>query len=144
MLFRGLEPGRDLSPQALILQKTQDVIFVLASFGFFLLCAAFLLHEYQRFSRRLPNIGGPRGLPLLGNLHQLRPDPSETCRKWASHYGGIYQISMGNMPVVVFNSMQAAKDVFGTQGSTLVDRPKFYTFHGVLSSRAASIGMTPW
>lgn len=140
----ALDTENDLSAQTLVLQKTYNILFVLTFFGLALLCFAVLLHEYQRFTRRLPNIGGPRGLPLVGNLHQLSPDPSETCRQWALRYGGVYQISMGNMPVVVFNSMQAAKDVFVTQGSALVDRPKFYTFHGVLSSRAASIGMTPW
>lgn len=144
MASHGLGSGGEVALQSLILQKTPNIILILASFALFLLCVALLLHEYQRFSRRLPGISGPPGLPLFGNLRQLRPDPSETCRQWALRYGGIYQISMGNVPVVVFNSMQAAKDVFGTQGSALVDRPRFYTFHGVLSSRAASIGMTPW
>ncbi|RFU24453.1 hypothetical protein B7463_g11887, partial [Scytalidium lignicola] len=104
----------------------------------------FVINEIGRFRARLPNIDGPPGLPVVGNLHQLGPDPAEQLRKWGQKYGGVYQIMMGNMPVVVFNSMRAAKDVFIGQGGALVDRPRFYTFHGVLSSVASTIGTTPW
>lgn len=51
---------------------------------------------------------------------------------------------LGTMPVVVFSSMQAARDVFIGQGGGLIDKPRFYTFHSVLSSIASSIGTTPW
>lgn len=103
-----------------------------------------LITEALRYRARLPHIDGPRGLPIVGNLHQLSPDPSEQLRRWGEKYGGIYQIMMGNMPVVVFTSMQAAKEVFIGQGGALVDRPRFYTFHGVLTTVASTIGTTPW
>lgn len=51
---------------------------------------------------------------------------------------------LGTMPVVIFDSMQAARDVFIGQGHSLIDKPIFYTFHSVLSSVASSIGTTPW
>jgi 3-hydroxyphenylacetate 6-hydroxylase len=99
--------------------------------------------EIQRIRARLP-IKGPTGLPIVGNLHQVHPDPAEQLRKWGEKYGGVYQIMFGNMPIVVFTSMQAAKDVFVGQGGALVDRPHFYTFHSVLSSLASTIGTTRW
>ena len=103
-----------------------------------------IINEVVRSRTRLAGIGGPTGLPVVGNLHQLGPDPPERLREWGQKYGGVYQLMMGNMPVVVFTSMKAARDVFIGQGGALVDRPRFYTFHGVLSSVASTIGTTPW
>lgn len=100
--------------------------------------------EIYRAKVRLPNIPGPPGLPVVGNLNQLGPDPGETLHQWGKKYGGVFQISLGTRPVVVFNSMQAARDVFIGQGAALQDKPKFYTFHQMLSSVASSIGTTSW
>lgn len=108
-----------------------------------LLAVYLLFSEFLRIRARLP-IKGPTGLPIVGNLHQVYPDPAEQLRKWGEQYGGVYQIMFGNMPIVVFTSMQAAKDVFVGQGGALVDRPRFYTFHSMLSRFASTIGTTPW
>lgn len=103
-----------------------------------------IINEIVRYRVRLPTLNGPTGLPVIGNLHQLGPDPPERLREWGQKYGGIYQLMMGNMPIVVFTSAKAARDVFIGQGGALVDRPRFYTFHGVMSSVASTIGTTPW
>lgn len=114
-------------------------------FGLAALILAFLvISEALRLRHRLPAIKGPLGYPIFGNLLQLSPDPPERLRQWGQKYGGVYQIMMGNRPVVVFTSMQAARDVFVGQGGSLVDRPTNYTFHGVMSSVASTIGTTPW
>jgi hypothetical protein len=99
--------------------------------------------EIHRLWVRLP-IDGPTGLPVVGNLLQVYPDPPEQLRRWGHRYGGVYQITFGTMPIVVFTSMRAARDVFVGQGGALLDRPRFYTFHRVLSSLASTIGTTPW
>ncbi len=106
----------------------------------------FLANEVVRARARVSGISGPRGLPVFGNLHQLKIawDPAEKLREWGKEYGSVYQIMIGNEPVVVFNSMDAAKDVFIGQGGALVDRPQFYTFHKVLSTTTASFGTLPW
>lgn len=111
---------------------------VLSAFGYV------VITEVYRSKIRLPRIPGPTGLPIVGNLYQLNPDPAETLHQWGKKYGGCYQIMLGTTPVVVFNSMQAARDVFIGQGHSLIDKPVFYTFHSVLSSVASSIGTTPW
>ena len=106
----------------------------------------FLVNEVVRARARVSGISGPMGLPVVGNLHQLKLawDPAERLREWGKEYGSVYQIMIGNEPVVVFNSIDAAKDVFIGQGGALVDRPQFYTFHKVLSTTAASFGTLPW
>ena len=104
-----------------------------------------IVTELYRQKVRLKTIPGPLGLPIVGNFYQLGPDPAETLHQWGKRYGnGVYQIMLGTMPVVVFDSMQAARDVFISQGGSLIDKPVFYTFHSVLSSLASSIGTTPW
>ncbi len=100
--------------------------------------------EAYRSSVRIPHIPGPAGIPIFGNLYQLNPDPAERLHQWSKKYGGVFQIMLGTTPVVVFSSMQAARDVFIGQGGSLIDKPVFYTFHSVLSSVASSIGTTPW
>lgn len=127
---------RDATPSSLLL----------ATLGFILLSAIgyVVVTEVYRSKIRLPGIPGPTGLPVVGNLYQLNPDPAETLHQWGKKYGGCYQVMLGTTPVVVFNSMKAARDVFVGQGHSLIDKPVFYTFHSVLSSVASSIGTTPW
>ncbi|KAK5170321.1 uncharacterized protein LTR77_004908 [Saxophila tyrrhenica] len=128
--------GEDITASSLLL--TALAFAGLASIAYVILTEAY------RSKVRLPNIPGPTGLPIVGNFYQLNPDPAETLHQWSKKYGGVYQIMLGTMPVVVFSSMQAAREVFIGQGGSLIDKPKFYTFHSVLSSVASSIGTTPW
>lgn len=112
-----------------------------------LLCVAIvyiLVTELFRYKSRVSDIPGPIGLPIVGNYSQLAPDPAESLRRWGKEYGSVYQIMMGNMPVVIVGSMQAARDIFIGQGHATLDRPKFYTFHQVLSSAGSSIGTNSW
>ena len=52
---------------------------------------------------------------------------------------------IGNRTVVVVNSPTAAHKLFNEHGSSLISRPWFYTFHGVLSkSSAFTIGTSAW
>jgi 3-hydroxyphenylacetate 6-hydroxylase len=88
-----------------------------------------LINEFIRSGARIANLKGPRGLPLIGNLHQIRVNAAEQYRQWANKYGGVYQIQLGNIPVVVVNTAEAAKVIFGN--NALSSRPEFYTFHKV-------------
>lgn len=135
---------------ALALPNVQDITTsaVLSTglvFALIVSLAYVVITELYRRNVRLASVPGPRGLPIVGNFYQLGRDPAETLHIWGQQYrNGIFQIMLGNMPVVVFNSMQAARDVFIGQGHSLIDKPVFYTFHSVLSSVASSIGTTPW
>jgi 3-hydroxyphenylacetate 6-hydroxylase len=129
-----------------LLQNVTPSSLLVLTIGFILISAVgyVVITEVYRSKIRLPRIPGPTGLPIVGNLYQLNPDPAETLHQWGKIYGGCYQIMLGTTPVVVFDSMQAARDVFIGQGHSLIDKPVFYTFHSVLSSVASSIGTTPW
>lgn len=97
-----------------------------------------ILNELTRASARVPGLKGPRGLPLIGNLAQIRKNASEQYRIWSRTYGPVYQIQLGNIPVVVVNSAAAAKTIFGQNAQALSSRPEFYTFHKVGPSASPS------
>jgi 3-hydroxyphenylacetate 6-hydroxylase len=90
-----------------------------------------IINEFIRASARVQGMKGPRGLPLIGNLAQIRTNAAEQYRLWSKKYGAVYQIQLGNIPVVVVNSAAAAKVLFGQNAQALSSRPEFYTFHKV-------------
>lgn len=84
-------------------------------------------------------------MPLVGNIPDIKYNAAETYRLWAKTYGPVYQIQLGNIPVIVVNSAKSAKDIFGGFSQALSSRPVFYTFHKVLSNTAGTtIGTSPF
>ncbi|KAK5949553.1 hypothetical protein OHC33_009360 [Knufia fluminis] len=101
--------------------------------------------ELQRSKARIPGITGPPGLPIVGNIHQIRVNAAEQYRLWSQKYGPVYQIMLGNIPVVVINSAASAREIFGANSQALSSRPEFYTFHKVVSSTAGTtVGTSPF
>jgi len=90
-----------------------------------------IVNEIIRSSSRIPKIAGPSGLPLIGNLAQIRVNAAEQYRSWAKRWGPVYQIQLGNVPIVVVNSASSARAIFGQNAQALSSRPEFYTFHKV-------------
>ncbi|PMD39921.1 cytochrome P450 [Hyaloscypha variabilis F] len=104
-----------------------------------------IVNEVIRSQARVVGLGGPKGFPLIGNLWQIRKNAAEKYRQWARTYGAVYQIQLGNIPVVVVNSAASAKVLFGQNAQALSSRPEFYTFHKVLSNTAGTtIGTSPY
>lgn len=93
---------------------------------------AFIVYEFVRTSARIKGFGGPPGIPIVGNLWQIRgKDAPEQYRVWSRKYGAVYQIQLGNIPVLVVNSAAAAKAIFVQNSQATASRPEFYTFHKV-------------
>lgn len=90
-----------------------------------------IANEFIRSKARIAKLDGPGGLPLIGNLWDIRVNAAEQYRKWAKKFGSVYQIQLGNVPVVVVNSASAARALFGQNAQALSSRPEFYTFHKV-------------
>lgn len=90
-----------------------------------------ITNEYTRAQARIPGLKGPPGAPLIGNIGQIRVNAAEKYRSWTEKWGSVYQIQLGNIPVVVVNSAAAAKVLFGQNSQALSSRPEFYTFHKV-------------
>ena len=100
--------------------------------AFFLVPVLYLLgNEVVRRKARLPAFTGPPGLPVVGNIPDIKYNAAEKYREWSRTYGDVYQIQLGNIPVIVVNSAQAARTIFGQFSQALSSRPVFYTFHKV-------------
>jgi 3-hydroxyphenylacetate 6-hydroxylase len=89
------------------------------------------INEVIRYTTRNHDFNGPPNRFLVGNLPDIANNASETLRKWAEIYGDVYEMQLGNVPVIVVNSAAAAKELFGSKGHVLNSRPVFYTFHKV-------------
>jgi len=51
---------------------------------------------------------GPRGLPLIGSLHQFRASRAHLIfENWARKYGPVYRVSIGRKVVVIMSDHDA-------------------------------------
>ncbi|KAG1335402.1 ent-kaurene oxidase 2 [Cocos nucifera] len=74
-------------------------------------------------SRRLNRPPAVPGLPLIGNLHQLKDKkPHQTFAKWSEIYGPIYSIRTGASTMVVLNSAEVAKEAMVTRFNSISTR----------------------
>ena len=89
------------------------------------------INELVRHNARISNLQGPSGLPLSRNIWDIHINAAEKYREWSRKYGKVYQIQLGNIPIVVVNSASAARTIFGANAQALSSRPEFYTFHKV-------------
>uniref|UniRef100_A0A2N9IXN9 ent-kaurene monooxygenase n=1 Tax=Fagus sylvatica TaxID=28930 RepID=A0A2N9IXN9_FAGSY len=72
---------------------------------------------------KLPPVPVVPGLPVLGNLLQLKEKkPHKTFLKWAEIYGPIYCIRTGASTMVVLNSANVAKEAMVTRFSSISTR----------------------
>lgn len=90
-----------------------------------------VVNEIVRRKARISTFDGPPGLPLIGNIADIKYNAAEKYRQWSKSYGDVYQIQLGNVPVIVVNSAASAKVIFGQFSQALSSRPVFYTFHKV-------------
>lgn len=93
----------------------------------------FIINEYVRRAARVKGFSGPPNWPLVGNIPDIKFNAAEKYREWAKIYGDVYQIQLGNIPVIVVNSAEAAKKIFGQNSQALSSRPVFWTFHKVFT-----------
>lgn len=109
---------------------TNPIQTVLAAF-ILTLVSYVVLNEIVRYQARVPGMPGPPGFPLIGNLWSIRSNAAAQYREWSKRYGDVYQVQMGNVPVVVVNSAKATKNLWVGQSQALSSRPVTYTFHKV-------------
>lgn len=112
-----------------------------------LLLLCLIGNEIVRFNSRIAHLPGPRGYPILGSLASLRGKTnSEEYRKWASKYGDVFQLQLGNTTAVVVNSAAAARALFITQREATNSRPEFYVLHKKVQQGkpVTSIGTSAW
>ena len=75
---------------------------------------------------------GPKGLPVIGNIHQVDSSQIEkTCTYWSKIHGHLFQFKMFNKRVVVISDADLLRQAFSSQSLSkhLNDRPENVTSH---------------
>ncbi|KAL0413412.1 UNVERIFIED_CONTAM: cytochrome [Sesamum radiatum] len=86
-----------------------------------LLPLLFLLYNlYYRLRFRLPP--GPRPLPVVGNLYDIKPVRFRCFAEWAQSYGPIISVWFGSTLNVIVSSSELAKEVLKEKDQHLADR----------------------
>ncbi|OAK99049.1 cytochrome P450 [Phaeosphaeriaceae sp. SRC1lsM3a] len=96
------------------------------------------------YIKGIPEI--PGAFPITGHLLQLGDDHATVCERWWRKYGhSVFQIRLGNTRAVIVSSFEDCKKILVSNSQGLIDRPKLFTFHGLISStQGFTIGSSPW
>lgn len=105
--------------------RTQASCFILVFV--FIVSDVSLLVGGHRGKKSTPNANrpppSPRGLPLIGNLHQLGSLPHRSLRSLAAAHGPVMLVRLGQVPAVVVSSPSAAREVMQAQDHVFASRP---------------------
>ncbi|KAH9849837.1 cytochrome P450 [Lenzites betulinus] len=86
---------------------------------------------------------GPRGLPVLGNAHQLPSSFAErTFFKWAKKHGDLVYFNVLQTPILLLNTIEVAKDLLDKRSSNYSDRPRMTLQNELLE--ATTLGSIPY
>ncbi|KXT12144.1 hypothetical protein AC579_10381 [Pseudocercospora musae] len=131
---------------ASILEEILDVVYTKLVLVLAILGVAAVMTKLTTWTD-IPKISGifeiPGALPVTGHLLKLGDD--HATKWWQEYKKSVFQIRLGHTRAVVVNSFDDCKRMLIGNQSAVIDRPKLYTFHGVISStQGFTIGSSPW
>ncbi|KAM3281034.1 cytochrome 71AU50 [Capsicum chacoense] len=90
-----------------------------------LLAVLYILQElhnkFMKKKKKLPP--GPKGLPIIGNLHMIGKNVHQDLHKIAKRYGPIMSMRFGVVPIIVASSPHAAEQFLKTHDVIFASRP---------------------
>ncbi|KAG8156933.1 hypothetical protein KVR01_013155 [Diaporthe batatas] len=82
-------------------------------------------YSWNKFFDRRTLPPGPKGVPLIGNLHQVpKQRQFDQYYQWSKEYGPIMYFNMAGRPLVVLSSHKAAHGLLSLRSSRYSDRPR--------------------
>lgn len=100
-----------------------------------------LLRGEKQRGLKLPP--GPKGLPLLGNLHQVGSAPHRSITAMQKKYGNIISLRLGSVPTVVVDSPELIAEITKVQDNVFSSRPDM-TFTKIVVYDAHDFAMAPY
>ncbi|KAA1476606.1 cytochrome P450 [Dentipellis sp. KUC8613] len=76
---------------------------------------------------------GPQGLPIVGNLFQLRGDLLSVFNKWQRAFGDLVYLNVAGQPMLVISSGKIATDLFDRRSANYSERPRMIVGAEILS-----------
>ncbi|KAL5543216.1 hypothetical protein UlMin_010926 [Ulmus minor] len=99
-----------------------------------------LKHKNNNYKKLPP---GPRGLPIIGNLHMIGNLPHRSFQKLSLKYGDIMSVRLGQVLTIVVSSPSAAELFLKTHDTVFAGRPKIQAAK-YLSYGGKGIGMSDY
>ncbi|NWQ83198.1 CP1A4 protein, partial [Columbina picui] len=115
-----------------------EVVLVAAVF-----CLVFLLIQSlrQHVPQGLKSPPGPRGLPILGSMLEMRKDPHLVLTRLSQKYGDVMEVRIGTRPVLVLSGLDTIRQALVKQGEDFMGRPDLYSFQYI--SNGQSLAFSP-
>lgn len=108
----------------------QDLLASLALVGA-LLSVGYLLLRPAKYQLPLPP--GPRGLPIIGNLHQAPKEKAwEVYKQWSDRYGPIMSVNNGGMITIIVSSHEVVKNFLEKNNAVFSSRPQLLVLERAL------------
>jgi len=90
-----------------------------------LLAFLFLKPLLKRITTTKPKLPpSPWRLPVIGNLHQLGPNPHRYLHSLSLRYGPLMLLHFGRVPVLVVSCPDVTNDIMKTHDLKFANRPK--------------------
>ncbi|XP_074358614.1 5-OH-xanthotoxin synthase-like isoform X2 [Apium graveolens] len=103
------------------------LVYLYLLVGVPVLCMLVLPKLLRSYKSKLPCPPGPRGLPIIGNLHQI--DVSifpQHLWELSEQYGPIMYLKLGHLPTLVISSPEMAKQFLKTHDLNFCSRPYLF------------------
>ncbi|KAL4613211.1 cytochrome P450 1A1-like [Arapaima gigas] len=102
------------------------------------LCVFYLLMRFMHkdIPEGLQRLPGPKPLPILGNVLEIRRNPHLTLTAMSERYGPVFQIQIGMRPVVVLSGNDSVRQALIKQGEDFAGRPDLYSFRFISNGKS--------
>ncbi|KAL2634374.1 hypothetical protein R1flu_005853 [Riccia fluitans] len=136
-------PGPAADVVKYIVGEDFSVVGLIISFAVAFLSLMTAARVFARKKTNLPPTV-PGGLPLLGNMLQLKEKkPHKTFTKWVQQLGPIFHVKMGSIDNVVISSAELAKEVLVTHFESVSTR-RMTTAMRILTGNKTMVAMSDY